>query len=152
MICKKMLVIAAVVVVVTTPAHAMKRRVVSSDKQTQTQQASFSFFSSATFSQTNKPVYAGGLGGKPRLWCGWWMRQQVGSDPGPQFNLVASWHRYGSPSGPIPGAVAIWRNDHHVGKVVSVNGSEVCTISGNSGPGGVNQRCEPLNHFAAFRT
>jgi hypothetical protein len=152
MICKQMLVIAVIVACVSTPSYAMKRRVVSSDKQTQTQQASFPLFPFVAFNQANKPNYSGGRGGKPRAWCGWWMRQQVGSDPGPEFNLAANWRRYGRPSSPTPGAVAIWRNNHHVGKVVSVNGSEVCTISGNSGAGGVNQRCEPLNHFAGFRT
>ena len=96
--------------------------------------------------------YVGGLVGKPRAWCGWWMRQQVGQDPGPAFNLVASWHRWGRPSGPTPGAVAIWRSNHHVGKVISVNGGQICTISGNSGGRtGVNERCEPASRFAAFR-
>ena len=100
----------------------------------------------------NVSHYVGSLGGKPSRWCGWFMRQQVGQDPGPKFNLVANWHHWGRPSGPVTGAVAIWRSNHHVGKVICVNGGQICTISGNSGGRtGVNERCEPVSRFMAFR-
>ena len=36
--------------------------------------------------------------GRPGAWCGWYMRQQVGSDPGPSYNLARSWAHYGSKS------------------------------------------------------
>lgn len=99
------------------------------------------------------PRYSGGHGGRPGKWCGWWMRQQVGSDPGPSFNLVSSWRSWGHRTSPTPGAVAIWRGARHVGKVVSADGNTVCTISGNSGRtnGGVNTRCEPIGRFEQFR-
>jgi hypothetical protein len=29
--------------------------------------------------------------GRPAAWCGWYMRSQVGSDPGPEYNLARSW-------------------------------------------------------------
>jgi hypothetical protein len=34
--------------------------------------------------------------GRPGAWCGWYMRSQVGSDPGPNYNLARSWAQYGS--------------------------------------------------------
>ena len=38
-------------------------------------------------------------GGKPRAWCGWYMRGQVGADPGPSYNLARSWAHYGYDAG-----------------------------------------------------
>ena len=61
--------------------------------------------------------YAGGdrhYAGRPSAWCGWYMRSQVGSDPGPSYNLARSWAHYGSNAGgPAVGAIVVWR--HHVG-------------------------------------
>jgi hypothetical protein len=34
--------------------------------------------------------------GRPRAWCGWQMRQLVGGDPGPQFNLARNWANLGA--------------------------------------------------------
>src|SRR5262249_60831462 len=108
----------------------------------------------AAFGDGAKPAYSGGRGGRPGRWCGWWARQQVGQDPGPEYNLVSSWRKWGTQSGPTPGAIAIWRGARHVGKVGSVAGGQVGTSSGNSGGknGGVNTRCEPLAHFEQFRS
>ncbi|HLL27049.1 MAG TPA: hypothetical protein VKT73_05295 [Xanthobacteraceae bacterium] len=148
------------------PVHATNRRQLRQNPAAaETQPAAFPFFNPFVYAAANgnnagvfnafgggaKPAYAGGPGGRPRAWCGWWARQQVGQDPGPEFNLVASWRKWGTPTGPVPGAVAIWRGARHVGKVVSIDGGEVCTVSGNSGGGGVNSRCEPLSHFEQFR-
>lgn len=70
--------------------------------------------------------------GKPRKWCGWWMRQQVAVDPGPSFNVAANWARYGSPAAPAPGVIMVER--HHVSKIVEVLGpGRVIAISGNDG-------------------
>ncbi|WP_197077515.1 hypothetical protein [Hyphomicrobium sp. 99] len=75
---------------------------------------------------------AGGasLGGKPRAWCGWWMRTQLGG--GPEYNLAANWKHYGRPSGPQVGAVVVW--PHHVGMITgrSSNGQWIVK-SGNDG-------------------
>src|SRR4029077_18854891 len=50
--------------------------------------------------------------GRPRAWCGWYMRSQVGSDPGPEYNLARSWAHYGSNAGgPSGGALLVLR--HH---------------------------------------
>jgi hypothetical protein len=70
---------------------------------------------------------------RPRAWCGWFMRQQVGRDPGPAFNLARNWARWGhSANGPAPGVIGVL--PHHVFKVVQVLGHGlVLAISGNDG-------------------
>jgi len=55
--------------------------------------------------------------GRPAAWCGWYMRTQVGSDPGPAYNLARSWAHYGSNAGrPSIGTIVVW--PHHVGKII----------------------------------
>ncbi|MFT3732581.1 MAG: hypothetical protein QM780_14375 [Hyphomicrobium sp.] len=73
---------------------------------------------------------AGGVGGRPRAWCGWWMRTQLGG--GPEYNLAANWRHYGRPSGPQVGAVVVW--PHHVGMITgrSADGRWIVK-SGNDG-------------------
>jgi hypothetical protein len=70
------------------------------------------------------------VGGRPRAWCGWWMRTQLGG--GPEYNLAANWRHYGRPSGPQVGAVVVW--PHHVGIITgrSANGKWIVK-SGNDG-------------------
>jgi len=51
----------------------------------------------AVFAWSTQSAYRGGYGGRPRAWCGWQMRQLVGIDPGPQFNLARNWTRWGTP-------------------------------------------------------
>jgi hypothetical protein len=69
-------------------------------------------------------------GGRPRAWCGWWMRTQLGG--GAEYNLATNWRHYGRPSGPRVGAVVVWR--HHVGIITgrASNGQWVVK-SGNDG-------------------
>lgn len=71
--------------------------------------------------------------GRPTAWCGWEMRQLVGSDPGVQYNLARNWAHWGRPaSGPAPGVIGVM--PHHVFKVVQVLGrGTVLAISGNDG-------------------
>jgi hypothetical protein len=59
------------------------------------------------------------------------MRQLVGSDPGPEYNLARNWTHWGhATSGPAPGVIGVMA--HHVFKVISVVGpGEVLAISGN---------------------
>jgi len=73
----------------------------------------------------------GGYGGRPRAWCGWQMRQLVGSDPGPQFNLARNWAHWGHAGPPGIGAVVVW--PHHVGKIVGEEGRSWIIESGNDG-------------------
>lgn len=89
-------------------------------------------------------------GGRPRAWCGWYMRGQVGSDPGPSFNLARSWAHYGSNAGgPQVGAIVVWR--HHVGKIVGRENGQWVVQSGNDGHA-VRTRPRSLAGAIAFRT
>jgi hypothetical protein len=51
------------------------------------------------------------------------MRGQVGSDPGPSFNLARSWAHYGSNAG--------GPSRHHVGKIVGHENGQWIIQSGN---------------------
>jgi hypothetical protein len=87
--------------------------------------------------------------GRPGAWCGWYMRGQVGSDPGPSYNLARSWARYGSDAGgPSVGAIVVWR--HHVGKIVAHENGQWIVQSGNDGHA-VRARPRSLAGAIAFR-
>jgi hypothetical protein len=84
-----------------------------------------------TFAAPAPSVYRGEVGARPAAWCGWEMRQLVGSDPGPQFNLARNWSHWGH-AGPVGvGAVVVW--SHHVGKIVGQDGGQWLIESGNDG-------------------
>jgi hypothetical protein len=86
---------------------------------------------------------------RPRAWCGWFMRGQVGSDPGPSFNLARSWAHYGSNAGgPQVGAIVVWR--HHVGKIVGQENGQWIVQSGNDGHA-VRTRPRSIAGAIAFR-
>ena len=70
-------------------------------------------------------------GGRPAAWCGWEMRQLVGSDPGSSFNLARNWAHWGRPGAAGVGAVVVW--SHHVGKIVGQQGGMWVVESGNDG-------------------
>jgi hypothetical protein len=96
--------------------------------------------------------YAGGGhrgAGRPYAWCGWFMRSQVGSDPGPTYNLARSWAHYGSNAGgPAVGAIVVW--PHHVGKIVGQENGQWIVQSGNDGHA-VRTRPRSLAGAIAFR-
>ena len=95
--------------------------------------------------------YAGGrhYAGRPGAWCGWYMRSQVGADPGPSYNLARSWANYGSNAGgPSVGAIVVWR--HHVGKIVGEENGQWVVQSGNDGHA-VRTRPRSLAGAIAFR-
>lgn len=70
------------------------------------------------------------VGGRPRAWCGWWMRTQLGG--GPEYNLAANWRHYGRASGPQVGAVVVW--PHHVGMITGRSSNGMWIVkSGNDG-------------------
>lgn len=87
-----------------------------------------------------------GVGPRPRQWCGWWMRTQLGG--GPALNLAWNWRHYGSPTTPQVGAVVVWR--HHVGMITgqAANGQWIVK-SGNDG-GRVRERARSVSG-AIFR-
>lgn len=80
------------------------------------------------------------LGGRPRAWCGWYMRTRHGG--GPEMNLAWNWSRYGSAASPQVGAIVVWR--HHVGEIVgqAPNGQWII-LSGNDG-GQVRSRARSI--------
>ena len=88
----------------------------------------FGYGTSATV--TTATVH-GGYGGRPAAWCGWAMRQLVGSDPGPQYNLARNWARWGHAGPAGVGAVVVW--PHHVGKIVGQENGQWVVQSGNDG-------------------
>ena len=90
-----------------------------------------------------------GYAGRPAAWCGWYMRSQVGSDPGPNYNLARSWAHYGSNAGgPSVGTIVVWR--HHVGKIVGQQNGQWIVQSGNDGHA-VRTRPRSLSGAIAFR-
>jgi hypothetical protein len=88
-------------------------------------------------------------GGRPAAWCGWYMRSQVGADPGPEYNLARSWAHYGSNAGgPSVGTIVVW--SHHVGKIVGQQNGQWIVESGNDGHA-VRTRPRSLAGAIAFR-
>lgn len=94
----------------------------------------------------------GSIVGMARAWCGAYarlvLRSATGRDPGASFNLARNWARLGSPSAPVPGAVAV--APHHVGFIKAVEGNRILLVSGNHsrhvGTGWYN-----ASRFIAFR-
>jgi hypothetical protein len=77
----------------------------------------------------DRGAYQGGFGPRPAAWCGWQMRQLVGSDPGPEFNLARNWARWGHAGPAGIGAVVVWAR--HVGKIVGQENGTWLIQSGN---------------------
>ena len=73
----------------------------------------------------------GGAGARPAAWCGWAMRQLVGGDPGPEYNLARNWAHWGHAGPAGIGAVVVW--SHHVGKIVGQENGQWIVQSGNDG-------------------
>ena len=90
----------------------------------------------------------GGAGPRPRAWCGWEMRQLVGGDPGPEYNLARNWARWGHAGPAGVGAVVVWA--HHVGKIVGQEGGQWIIQSGNDG-NRVRTRPLSIGHAIAIR-
>lgn len=87
--------------------------------------------------------------GRPRAWCGWYMRQMLGVS-NPEYNLAANWRYYGRASEPGIGTVVVW--PHHVGIITSRDNRGWIVRSGNYS----NRVADvPLSRFArpiAFRS
>ena len=87
--------------------------------------------------------------GRPAAWCGWYMRTQVGGDPGPQYNLAPAWAHYGISTGGLSvGAIVVW--PHHVGRIVGQENGQWIVQSGNDGHA-VRARPRSLAGAIAFR-
>jgi hypothetical protein len=87
--------------------------------------------SAQQYSFSGEPARSEQLGGRPGAWCGWEMRQLVGSDPGPTFNLARNWAQWGQPGPAGVGAVVVW--PHHVGRIVGQENGMWLIESGNDG-------------------
>lgn len=88
--------------------------------------------------------------GRPRAWCGWYMRHLLGvADP--RFNLARAWAQWGTPSSPGPGVVVVW--PHHVGRILSGPDAagRYLVLSGNDGHA-VRQRYRSIAGAIAFRS
>ena len=93
--------------------------------------------------------YRGGYGPKPRAWCGWYHRQQVGSDPGREYNRARAWAHWGRPARHGPGVTVVW--PHHVGMIVGQCDGKMCPVrSGNDG-NRVRTRVRSVARAIAFR-
>jgi hypothetical protein len=49
------------------------------------------------------------MAGRPSAWCSWEMRQLVGRDPGPSYNLARNWSHWGSAASGPGRCTATWR-------------------------------------------
>jgi hypothetical protein len=89
-------------------------------------------------------------GDRPVEWCGWWMRQHLGGQYGPEFNVARNWLSVGRPlDGPRPGAIGV--KAHHVFQVVRVVDREhVLAISGND-HNAVQTRIRPTSDVIGWR-
>src|ERR1700722_17387004 len=80
--------------------HHVARRHIGSAREADASYAPQGFgFSAPQYDAQPQRTSARGLGGRPAAWCGWEMRQLVGSDPGASFNLARNWAHWG-PSRP----------------------------------------------------
>lgn len=102
----------------------------------------------ATYNDGQHTAYRSGIGPRPRAWCGWQMRQMVGGDPGPEYNLARNWAHWGHAGAAGVGAVVVWA--HHVGKIVGQENGQWIIESGNDG-NRVRTRPLPIAHAIAIR-
>lgn len=88
-------------------------------------------------------------GGRPREWCGWELRHELGVADR-SYNLARNWAHYGSPAGgPASGVIVVW--SHHVGRIEGeCSDGEWLVHSGNDG-GAVRTRCRSVRGAIAFR-
>ena len=79
-------------------------------------------------------------GGRPRAWCGYYMRGRLGVRD-PSYNLARNWAHYGHAASPHVGAIVVW--PHHVGLIVGRSHSGEWIIE--SGNDGNRVRSRPLS-------
>ena len=90
------------------------------------------------------------LGGRPRAWCGWYHRQQVGVDPGPRYNLARAWVGWGvNAGGPGVGVTVVW--PHHVGMVTGRTSDGRWIVKSGNDSHMVRERPRSLAGAISFR-
>jgi hypothetical protein len=87
--------------------------------------------------------------GRPHAWCGWWMRRQVGRDPGAIFNLARAWAHWGHAASPAPGVVVVW--PHHVGLITGRDANGNWIIKSGNDAHAVRERARSVSGAIAFR-
>lgn len=87
--------------------------------------------------------------GRPRAWCGWYMRKIMGvADTA--YNLARNWAHWGRPASPGIGIIVVW--PHHVGMIAGrTQDGRWVVKSGNDG-GGVRERPRSIAGAIAFRS
>lgn len=117
--------------------------------------------SNTTFTKASKAERTGystapGVGGTrpsdcPRAWCGCWLSKEVFGKNIRDLWVAKNWLKFRKTS-PAPGTIAVMgrRGGGHVGKVLSVNGSTVTLISGNSTGRRVAVGDYPIRRMIAF--
>lgn len=86
--------------------------------------------------------------GRPRKWCGWYMRQRLGVKD-PAFNVARRWATYGRPASPGPGVVVVW--PHHVGEIVGQNAKGQWLVHSGNDSNRVQTRARSIKGAIAFR-
>lgn len=90
---------------------------------------------------------------RPRAWCGWWLRQQLGVADR-RGNLARWWASYGSrASGPAVGVIVVWargRRGGHVGIITGKTDDGWLVKSGNDG-NAVRERVRSVKNAIALR-
>jgi hypothetical protein len=125
-------------------SHRYYRHASPAEVRDETQQT----FGWKFFAQPQPAATASHVGGRPSRWCGWEMRQLVGSDPGTEYNLARNWARWGAAGPAGVGAVVVW--PHHVGKIVGQENGQWLIESGNDGHA-VRTRARSLAGVIAVR-
>jgi hypothetical protein len=95
-----------------------------------------------------RSAHTTGYDGRPRRWCGWYLRQRKGIADR-RFNLAHNWSRWGSPTQPRAGAVVVWRS--HVGEIVSYQGGCTAVVHSGNDDGAVRTRERNICNAIAFR-
>jgi hypothetical protein len=85
--------------------------------------------------------------GRPRAWCGWYMRQLLHVADA-AYNLARNWAHWGHATTPHVGAIVVWR--HHVGRIVAGRPGAWVINSGNDGHA-VRTRQRSIAGAIAFR-
>jgi hypothetical protein len=86
---------------------------------------------------------------RPRAWCGWWLRQQMGVADR-SYNLARKWAQIGTAAhGPAPGVIAVWR--HHVGIVTGVPGPGRIVLKSGNDSRAVRERERSTRGVIAYR-
>lgn len=87
--------------------------------------------------------------GRPRKWCGWYMRQKLGVHDR-SFNVARKWATYGSHvPGPMVGAIVVW--PHHVGMIVGEGPRGTWVVESGNDSNRVRIRARSVRGAIAFR-